>query len=313
MFCVRDMRRYLIMPVLALVSLLLFSGCGEMAGGGAAEPEPPKVTVGSTFHAESWLMGRMAKILLEEHLDAEVEQAELQGAMVMHEAMESDDIQIYLGYTGTQFTGILGKTVTEEWRDRDRVYDYVKEEFEQRYDQTWLSPFGFDNTYALAVPREYAEEHALETISDLREHAPDMILGSDPNWREYPEVGYDAFVDYYDMDFQEAVTMDYGLLYRSLRSGDIDAAVAYATDARIVAMDLVTLEDDLGFFPPYDGAYVVRKDLLEEYPEVRETLELLAGKLDDAQMSALNAEVDVHERDYPEVAREFLEEQGLID
>jgi glycine betaine/choline ABC-type transport system substrate-binding protein len=101
-------------------------------------------------------------------------------------------------------------------------------------------------------------------------------------------------------------------VYQAVDSGDVDVISAFATDGRIPALNLVVLEDDLAFFPPYFAAPVVRQDLLAEDPGVGQVLNQLAGKIDDATMAGLNAQVDVEKMAEADVAKSFLQEQGLI-
>ncbi len=298
--------RILYLIVGALVISLMAVG---LAGCGGDR----QITVGSSTFSEPWILAEVAAILLEdagfqvEHLRG------FQGATLQHSAMIGGELDMYVNWTGTQFTGVLEMEVTEEWRDRDRVYDYVYEQFNERYDQTWSPPLGFNNTYILAVRRSFAEEHNLQTSSDLRELAPDLVIGMDPTFPERIGDGYSDMLEYYDFEFAEAASMEYGLMYRAVAEGDVDVAVAYSTDGRIITMDLKILEDDLEFFPPYDGALVFDNETLEEHPEIMDILAPMWGAFDEDVMGELNARVDVYEEEYDDVARDFVEEMGWID
>ena len=297
----------LVVGFMLSMSVVVFTGCD-------GDEDTKSLTFGSSNFSEPWILVEIAKVLLEDE-GFEIEHIRnFQGASVEHEAMVAGDTDLYMSWTGTQFTGILGKEVTDEWMDRDKVYDYVKEQFAQEYDQTWSPPLGFNNTYAIAVREDFAEEHNLETVSDLRDMADDLSIGMDTTFMDRAGDGYSDFLEHYDIEeFGWADSMEYGILYRAVAEGDIDVGVAYSTDGRIVAMDLTILEDDREFFPPYDGALVMCNDMLEEYPEIEDTLSVMWGAFDEETMGALNAEVDVEEREYDEVAREFVEEMGWID
>ncbi|MFO8059830.1 MAG: glycine betaine ABC transporter substrate-binding protein [Bacillota bacterium] len=291
----------------ALVLSLLAIGLAGCGGGGR------QLTIGSTNYAEPWILGEIAAVLLED-AGFEVEHIRnFQGSTLLHSAMIAGELDLYPSWTGTQFTGVLKMEVTDEWRDRDKVYDYVYEQFNEQYDQTWSPPFGFNNTYILAVREEFAEEHNLHTTSDLKDLAPELVIAVDQTFQERTGDGYNDLLEHYDFEFEEAVAMDYGLMYRAVAQGDVDVAVAYSTDGRTITMDLQTLEDDLKFFPPYDGAMVMRNEILEQYPEIEEILSPMWGAFDEDTMGALNAEVDVHEKEYDDVAREFVEDMGWID
>src|SRR5690606_37960424 len=171
--------------------------------------------------------------------------------------------------------------------------------------------WGMNNTYSIAVRRETADELGLVTMSDLAEHAGDMTLGTD---NEFPvrQDGLPGYQETYGYEFGDVRQGDIGLMYSALAEGDVDVITSYATDGRIPALDLVLLEDDNNFFPPYYGAPVVRQDLLEEAPEVEDILNQLAGKIDNDTMARFNARVDDDGVEPAEAARELLEEQGLI-
>ncbi len=305
---------------LSLLSLAAFAaGCG----GGEADDTPSNgdsdmpsgsITIASSDFSEPWILGEIAKILLEENGNLDVTHTtNIQGSNVLHAGMESGDFDLYPNWTGTQFAGVLEMEITEEWRDREKVYDYVKEQFDEQFDAHWFPPLGFDNTYALCVRRDFAEEHGLETVSDIRPIAPDLEVSMDPTFKDRAGDGWEDFQAYYDMEFARGRSMDYGLLYRAVAQEDVDAAIAYSTDGRVAALDLKILEDDKSFFPPYDGAFVARNDTLEEFPQIEEVLSVMWGEFDVETMAALNAEVDVEDRDYQDVAREFAEEMGWID
>lgn len=125
--------------------------------------------------------------------------------------------------------------------------------------------------------------------------------------------GYPGLRKHYDLEFNvRPRQMDAGLMYGAVHRGDVDVIDAFATDGRIPAYDLVVLEDDLGFFPPYHAAPLVRQELLDEHPQVADVLNRIGGRIDDTAMQQLNYRVD-EEGDRPaDVAYDFLVETGLI-
>lgn len=271
-------------------------------------------TIASGNFAEPQILAEAVKILIEQDTDLEIRHVRnFQGSHLLHTALVSNDVQMYVSWTGTQFTGPLGMEVTDEWKDRARVLEFVQTEFNDRYDAFWFDPFGFNNTYAIAVRQDFAEEHGLENVSDLVGLAGDMVIGMDITFREREGDGYYDMLDLYGIDrFQRVAAMDYGLLYRSVAAGDVDAAVAYSTDGRIPAMDLVVLEDDLQFFPPYDASLVATNAFLNAHPEIHDLVAPLIGAIDEATISYYNQLVDVEAMDYDTVARQMLEDFGLL-
>ena len=84
--------------------------------------------------------------------------------------------------------------------------------------------------------------------------------------------------------------------------------VGSATDGLIAALDLVVLEDDRHYFPPYDAVPVVRTASLDRHPRLSEALSVLAGRIDEATMRRMNYAVDGEHRAPADVAREFLDQ-----
>lgn len=267
----------------------------------------------SQAYAEPQILVEIVKQLVEAHTDLEVDhRRNFQGASLVHAAFQSGDVDFYVSHTGTQFTGVLGMQVTEEWKDRDKVLAYVQDQFQERFDATWFAPFGFNNTYALVLNRDTMKRLGLSTMSDLAEHAPTLGIAVDQTFMARLGDGFYDMVDHYGYAFKQAVSMDYGLMYRAVAAGEVDAAVAYSTDGRIPALGLDILTDDRQFFPPYDCSLVVSNDVLEKYPIIRKLVEPLIGAIDESTMQALNKHVDVEHCNPQEVAREYLEQRGLI-
>ena len=122
------------------------------------------ITIGSGNFAEPQILAEAVKILIEENTDLEVSHVRnFSGSSLIHSAFLAGDLDLYISYTGTQFTGVLNMEVTEEWKDSKKVEEYVQTQFNDKFDATWFDSFGFNNTYAVAVRRDFAEEHSLRT------------------------------------------------------------------------------------------------------------------------------------------------------
>jgi osmoprotectant transport system permease protein len=186
-----------------------------------------------------------------------------------------------------------------------RAWSTVRREFAARHALTWLAPMAFDNTYALAVTTQKARSLGLARISDLARHRG-LIAGFASEFMAR-EDGYPGLLRHYGLEL-DARGMEAGLMYGAVAAGKVDVISAYATDGRIDKFELVVLEDDRGFFPPYQAAPLVRRAALEEFPEMEPALAVLAGKLSDAEMRRWNAAVDIEGRTPESVARAIVEE-----
>jgi glycine betaine/choline ABC-type transport system substrate-binding protein len=305
--------------VVAAVALMLATFAGSLA------QEKPTVTVGSKDFTEQVVINEMLALLLEDAGYPVERQLNLGGTAIVHEALLNGEIDAYIEYTGTGLLAILnlpiptaggtptaGAAASPVAGDAvDVVYDTVKQEYADQFNLVWLDPLGFNNTYALAMRQEQADELGVESISDLQAVAGDLIFGGTQEFLTRPD-GLPGVMEMYGLEFAEARGMDPGIMYQALDSDQVDVISAFATDGRIPSLGLVTLEDDLGFFPPYFAAPVVRQELLDEDPQLEEIMNQLAGKIDDQTMADLNLQVDEGGEEPRDVAEAFLAEQGLI-
>lgn len=291
-----------------------------------AADDKPTITVGSMNHAEQFIMAEIISLLLEDAGYSADRKHNLGGTAVAHEGLIDGAIDTYPEYTGSGLMMILGLDVPEIETDPDRatpetdtglnphsqrVFEIVRDGYRKEFDVEWLEPFGFNNTYAIAVRPEMAEKHDLKTTSDLEPYAGDMLLGSDLEFPVRPD-GLPGFEEAYGYSFKDVMAGDSGLMYSALDQGDVDAIAAYTTDGRIPMLNLVVLEDDLDFFPPYNAAPIVRRSVLENDPELYGVMNQLAGRITNDDIASLNYRVDEEGAEPIDVARDFLHEQGFL-
>ncbi|HWV34331.1 MAG TPA: glycine betaine ABC transporter substrate-binding protein [Thermomicrobiales bacterium] len=293
----------------------------------AQEGDKPEIGVGSKDFTESILLGEIIAQILENAEFKVNRQLNLGGTVVAHEALANGDIDTYVEYTGTGLLAILGEDLPETLDPEasaspesgatpltgmDPVYDIVAREYPEQFGIEWLEPWGFNNTYVMAVRGDTAQEFGLESLSDLEGHAGDMIVGGTQEFLIRPD-GLDALEQTYGLSFKDAIGLDPGLVYSALDNEDVDIISATATDGRIPALGLVPLEDDKGFFPPYYAAPLVRQDTLGAAPELADLLNQFAGTISDEDMANLNYEVDDGGKEVDEVARQFLIDRGIVE
>ncbi|MGE4525526.1 MAG: glycine betaine ABC transporter substrate-binding protein [Sphaerochaeta sp.] len=295
-------KRTKIMSVLtlALAAILVFTGCAKN----------DSITIGSKDFGENIVIAEMLSQLVEAHTDLKVNRKlNLGGTFVNFNAIKNDQIDVYPEYTGTGLTAHLKMDVVN---DPDESYRIVSEEFLKQWDIVWLEPFGLNNTYTLAVTPEVYETYGVETYSDLIPYAPDLVFGAEHEFFDRQD-GFDGLVDLYGFQFKgEPMKLNASLKYQAIGRGDMDVTDAFATDGPIKQYNLKILEDDLGFFPPYHAAPIVRKEVLDKHPELKNVLNMLGGRLDDETMTELNYLVDVEGKAVEQVASEFLKSQNLV-
>ncbi|HKP12717.1 MAG TPA: glycine betaine ABC transporter substrate-binding protein, partial [Blastocatellia bacterium] len=222
---------------------------------------------------------------------------------LVHRALVSGQIDAYVEYTGTAFTAILKH---QPITDPRAVYDQVQRDYGEQFGCEWLAPLGFNNTFAILVRGDEARRFGLKTISDAAPYAPRWRAGFGQDFMSRAD-GYPGFARTYGLKFAEPPReMDLSLTYQALAGGQVDLIAGNSTDGLIDRLGLVQLEDDRHYFPPYEAAPVFRRDTLDRYPQIREAVNRLAGRLTDAEMRRLNYAVDGDRRDVKEVVREFL-------
>ncbi len=265
------------------------------------------VRIGSKNFTEQEILGELVAQLIERRTDLQVERKfGLGGTGVCHAALVAGELDIYVEYTGTALLNVLK---TDPLSDRDEVFRIVAKAYREQFDLQWLPPMGFNNTYAITVRAGHADEHGWQTIGDLADFAGQLSAGFTAEFMERPD-GYPGLRRAYGFDFGQTADLDPGLMYQALADGQVDVICAFATDGRIAAYKLKVLHDDRSFFPPYDAAPVIRHALLDDHPEIRDVLAVLAGTIDDRTMRRLNHTVDELKRTPAEAARNWIESRG---
>ncbi|MCL7941551.1 glycine betaine ABC transporter substrate-binding protein [Halomonas sp. ATCH28] len=279
---------------------------GAMTTAGAAE-----ITVGGKNYTEQLILSNMTELYLDA-LGHDVTRRDGMGSAVLRQAQENGQIDLYWEYTGTS---LMVYNDISESLSREATYERVKK-LDGEKGLVWLKPSDANNTYALAMREDDAEQRGIETIDDLASAVNDdsmLTFGIDTEFYSRDD-GWRPLQKAYDFNVprSEIVRMDTGLMYSALRDGDVDVADVFSTDGRVPAFDLRILEDNRSFFPAYALTPVVREETLETTPELAEQMNDLSALLDDATMASLNARVDVERETIEDVAESFLEENELL-
>jgi len=290
----------LLFPLLLLVSVV-FGACKS--------PSKPQLVVTSKFFTEQVVLAE----LLAQHIEARtgisvLRKSNLGGTLLVQKAMLSGDVDLYVEYTGTALTAVLGEDPTG---DSAAVYQRVKEEYARRFAFEVTEPLGFENTFAMVVRGEDARTLHLAKMSDIVPLAAKWRAGVGYEFLERPD-GYRGWTERYGLKFaKEPSVLDLGLLYRALAEKKVDIVAGNSTDGLIDSLGLIPLQDDRHYFPPYDAVPIVRSAALEKFPQLRAALAELAGKISAEDMRRLNRQVDADQRDVETVVREFRASKGF--
>jgi len=276
--------------------VLLSSGAAARRVGGA-------IVVGSKNFTEQLVLGELLAQTIERETSLAVDRRlNLGGTLICDRALMTGDIDVYVEYTGTALTAVFHQPIVT---DASAVFDTVRTLY-AKTGRTLLPPLGFNNTFAILVRGADARSRGLRTIEDAARESPRWRAGFGYEFVERPD-GYPGLSKMYGLRFPDAPhVMDLTLSYRALASGQVDLIAGDATAGLIKGLDLVQLEDNRHYFPPYDAAAVARAETLLRYPQILTALERLSGRVSAADMRAMNYAADVEHRDVTAIARQFL-------
>ncbi|MGZ9736945.1 glycine betaine ABC transporter substrate-binding protein [Pseudomonas sp. GNP012] len=288
-------------------------GCVLLCAGFAQAAEKPLIRIGARVFTEQTLLAEItAQYLRTKGYDVQVTGG--LGSNLARSAHESGQLDMLWEYTGVSL--VAYNHVTEKL-DSEQSYARVRE-LDAQKGLVWLTPSKFSNTYALALPKNIADQYPqINTISELNrvlhnEAETNNLVALDTEFANRSD-GLAGMVQLYDMNLtrKNIRQMDAGLVYTALRNGQVFAGLVYTTDGRLNAFKLKLLEDDKHYFPDYTAAPVVRQAFLDAHPQLAAQLKPLAGLFDDNTMRELNARVDVDHQSPSAVAADFLRQHPL--
>ena len=270
-----------------------------------------QLVIAGKLGAEPEILINMYKLLIEDRTDIKVEiKPNFGKTSFLYEALKSGSIDIYPEYTGTITSTLLKNSPMDLSMNPEEVYTYAKEAILKQDDLVYLAPTDFQNTYAVAVTEDYAQDYGLEKISDLAKVQQTAVAGFSLEFNDR-EDGNIGLTNLYGLNLN-VKTMEPALRYEAIKNGDVQLVDAYSTDSKIVSYKLKILEDDKELFPPYQAAPLLTEETLENYPELEQVLGALAGKISTEEMTQMNYAVDVEGKSAEQVAREYLEREGLL-
>lgn len=280
-----------------MLLLVFVTGCG-------IKDSKKTIRIGSKDFTENLIIAELYALALED-AGFEVERKMNIAGSIIHTSITNDEIDLYPEYTGT---GLLAILKLDLITDPVVVYETVKEEYAKQFNITWLDQSQANDSNGLVIRTDLAKELNIYTVSDLQKQAQQIRFASQGEF-EYREDGIPGLEKVYgEFDFQSITLYDNGLKYKILESMEADVAPAYTTEGQLVNTDLYTLlEDDKNFWPPYYLAPIIRTEVLEENPDIAEVLNKVSASLDTKTVTMLNAQVDVDQLEYEEVAKDFYD------
>lgn len=307
---------------------LLVAGCGLESGGavplpvgsGSIEPIPEldgvKITVGSKDFTEQITLGYIIEFALTAAGADVRDLTNIQGSNSTRDAQLDGQIDLTYEYTGTGWINYLGNETPLP--DSQQQYEATRDADLAANDMVWADPAPMNNTYAIAMNRQTAEQTGVRTLSDYA-----RLVSTDPaaattcvetefNVRQ---DGYPGMAAKYEFnpDAAPRQILQTGIIYQATADGNqCKFGEVFTTDGRIIALDLVLLEDDRSFFPKYNPSLVMKKSFADAYPEVLDVMAPISEKLTDQVMTELNRQVDVEGLEPADVARDWLVSEGFV-
>jgi osmoprotectant transport system substrate-binding protein len=305
--------------LLAGLSLLLVVACGNVGGtdsSGSGGGGGPTITVGSKDFTEQFILGSMYAQALDANGFNGVAKLDLGSEQIADKALQNGQIDLYPEYTGTSLVAIVpfdGNPAS--LNSPKETYEAAKKGYAERKPaDTMLTPAPFNNTYGIFVRSSVAEEKDLTNMDELAEASKDLTFISYSQFQNRSD-GYPNMQENYPaLDFEDIkIVNELGLRYSGLESGEGDVGVGFTTDGQLTSDQLVVMKDPKSIWPFYYPAPVVRSDVLKKYPKIKGILNEVSASLDAEVMRELNGQVDLDQEDPEDVAKEHLEEEGIIE
>lgn len=296
---------------IAVVLVVLASSFPQPAHTQPRALQPPVVVASKPF-GESFILAEMFAQLLEADGIAVDRKPAMGATEILFGALQAGSVDVYPEYTGTGLLAILHDTLPPaELANAGRVFAHVNREFDARWNMRWLPPLGFQNTFALAVRQETAEQYHLRNLSDLAKVSARLTAGFTPDFIERAD-GLPGLYGAYGPGFRlrDVKPLLPALKYQALASGSVDVVDGFSTDGLLARYGLVVLDDDRHFFPPYEAAALLGPRVARR-ADVIAALVPLSGRIDEAMMRALNRRVEVDREDARAVAASALRSLGV--
>lgn len=306
------MKKKLMFTALALTLIFSLTACGSNS------TKDDTLVLYDGDYTEVQIVHEIIKQIVEENtsLKVEIKDQMTQVNMFTELTREKPSCDMMFSYDGTLLTTFLHKDVSDVPAGQS-LFDYANEQGLDQYGVHLLEKVGLNNTYAIAVTQEIAQQYGVKTISDLVPIAGDLRFVAEPEfWHEEGDKKYYPFVAYYGLDFGTASQVDVMLKHTAIENGQFDVAIVYATDGLNRRADLVSLEDDLSFFPEYNGAILVHDGLFEKFaanaPDLESVLNRLSGNITTEDMIDLTYQVDVERVSITDAVTAFLQTKNLL-
>lgn len=253
--------------------------------------------MGSKTFTESYILAEIISQVIEDTGELEVQRKFGMGATgIMYQALLNRSIDLYPEYSGTIAEELLKSPDIRELSQIDKAL--------ASKGLSISASLGFNDTYALAVRKQYADTNHLDTISDLTK-TQQIRLAMTHEFMERQD-GFKGLVAAYHLNFDNIKNLSHSLAFEALSKNEADLMDVYSTDAKIQSLGLKVLRDDRAYFPNYQAVILIQSAFLSKYPKTWAALGTLAGKINEETMQRLNAQADLEKKSFADIAQGFL-------
>ncbi|QSX09443.1 hypothetical protein J0B03_05100 [Alkalibacter rhizosphaerae] len=304
-----------------LFGLLVFMIIFSSACSPQEETQKGPVTVATMIDSEGAILGNMLLLLMEDDGFEVVDKIGFGTPDILRKALESGEVDLVVDYTGSgQYYGAEADAKT--WSDPMQGYTTTRNFDKETNNIEWLTPAEANNTEMLAVTKEFAQEQDLRTMEDFADYVNDggtVKLICSASFADNP-LGLLGYQEAYGFQLtaDQMIVLSHGNTAEMLKalyegSDGVNVSLVYGTDGSLQEMDMIVLEDPQNVPPVYLPTPVLRGEVAEEYPELRDLFTETFASLDLETLQSLNARVAFGGEDAKTVAQEYLEEKGLMD
>lgn len=309
--------------LISLLSMGILAACGnggEDSNGQVKNPDDP-IVLGSFVDTEGGILGNMILLSLENEGYKVEDKVQFGTPDVHRNALLQGELDMGVDYTGNgQF---YAEGLDEEiWRDRVKGYETIRDYDDKENSLIWLEPANANNTEALAVKRDFAEANQLKSLEDLAKYVNNggeikfitsQIFAEKMSGLLGLEKAYD-----FKLESTQLIILPHGNTAETLKAlangtDGVNVGLAYATDGSLADLNLVILEDPKSIPPVYEPSALIRKEVLDKYPDVRDIVEKVFSLLDKENLQLMNKKVIVDGLSPKDVAKEFLQENKIIE
>ena len=309
--------------IVALALTLLVAACSSPDSGESSKainPDDP-IILGSFIDTEGGILGNMVLLTLEDKGYTVTDKVQFGTPDVHRNALLEGELDIGIDYTGN------GQYYSEGfdeaiWGDIEEGYESIKSYDEENNKLIWLEPANANNTEMLAVTREFAEDNNLKTLEDFADYVNDGGEVTFITSQLFAEknMGLLGMEEGYGFKLKpdQLIMLAHGNTAETISAlsngtDGVNVALVYGTDGSLADLDLVVLEDPLSIPPVFEPSVVVRAEVLEKYPEIKDIIEDVFKTLDLEKLQIMNKQIIVDGLSPKDVAKDHLTKEGFLN